>query len=319
MKSATCKSTSLPVEAHRPMPMPRSMACITLRPRPPPCVAKPMGPLTRSCGKEGEKVRPRRWLTLVRPVQLGPYRRIPPASAISLSRTWARSPSSPASPKPDVNTMANKTPRAAHSSATASTPDAGTTITATSGVAGSDATLGQQRCPRISALVGLTREMSSSNSEWSSRLVSVRSPMLCGRSEAPTRAIERGRISRERSVNVVSWSLWVQRCRGSDDRRETQDFAPGNQGLHFGGAFGNRPAARVAEDALDGVVGGVAQAAVHLQCHAGDFVCGLGGIELGDRAGGARIGIGVQCGGRAQAQCPSGFHADRHVHDELLN
>ena len=39
----------------------------------------------------------------------------------------------------------------------ASTPEAGTTITARSGVAGNDATLGQQRRPRISSLVGFTR------------------------------------------------------------------------------------------------------------------------------------------------------------------
>jgi hypothetical protein len=52
---------------------------------------------------------------------------------------------------------AKATPRAAHSSMTASTPLAGTATTATSGVAGSAATLGQQRWPRISGLLGFTR------------------------------------------------------------------------------------------------------------------------------------------------------------------
>jgi hypothetical protein len=66
---------------------------------------------------------------------------MPPRRAMATISSSSARPASPVSLKPEVSTTANLTPRSAHWPTTSSTAEAGTTITATSGVAGRSATL----------------------------------------------------------------------------------------------------------------------------------------------------------------------------------
>ena len=110
---------------------------------PPLWLTMPIGPSIGSTSvKRVEKLATAPLPKFARPCVFGPTKRMPPARAAATMRSWTARPAGPVSPKPEAITTAQRTPRAAQSSTTASVCSPATMTRAISGTSGSAARLG---------------------------------------------------------------------------------------------------------------------------------------------------------------------------------
>ena len=135
------------------------------------------------------------WCGASSPRQLGPRMRSVCLRAAASAATFC------AADSPAVMTMAACVPRAPSSRMSSATPAGGVQISASSGVRGSAATLGQAFTPSTLAWLRFTAYSAPSNPPWR-RLRHTVEPTLPGRSEAPTTATDSGcsRLSRWRML-----------------------------------------------------------------------------------------------------------------------
>ena len=140
---------------------------------------------------------------LMMPMQLGPIIRTPAARIFATSSAWSALPASPHSPKPALITTSALTPFAMHSSATASTCAAGTTMTARSTGPGIAATDVAAASPATVPPAGFTG-MSVPVKPDSRRLRTISDPIRPGSRLAPTTATARGLKNRRSDAAAAS-------------------------------------------------------------------------------------------------------------------